>query len=166
MGLAALANNLINYPLNFVLAQACRVNGCHYFNLIGPPGEPQVLFFNDNSSVCFGAYSNPSFPIQSYSVNITSEGKQASHGRYVFNASHCIILPLEEAECVSVQVSVLASNSIGNSTIIQSKYMCKSISTKIVTCTSFFLNYKSKRKMLHITHFSGMVLTIPALCDP
>lgn len=77
----------------------------------------RVLHSNGSTSVCFEAYSHPSYPA-AYSVNISVNGVRVLH--FYLNDSKCFILTHEEFVrsgilCTPFEVSVIASNQLGDS---------------------------------------------------
>ena len=88
------------------------------FCFSGAPSEP-VIYMNSNNIFCYEAYTHPEYPIGSYSVTITIVNiqEQASSSREFNSTTDCVTLSDETlSNCTSIQVSVLASNFIGNST--------------------------------------------------
>ena len=82
----------------------------------GYPEPPSIFYFKSNNSLCFSAYSDPRYPVLSYSVNITT---QSDTIMTTLNSSHhCISLPGDLSDsCESFTVSATSSNAIGTSNI-------------------------------------------------
>lgn len=87
-----------------------------YNHSVGPPSQPDIYLTDSNSSICFHAYSNPEL----YYINIIKSNSEQlpTITELVINSTQCVNLSVVGGlqKCTSVAVSVVASNSLGNST--------------------------------------------------
>ena len=85
---------------------------------IGYPEPPNISYFKSNNSLCFSAYSDPRYPVLSYSVNITTQSDTIM--RTLNSSHHCISLTGDLSDsCESFTVSATSSNAIGTSNLTE-----------------------------------------------
>ena len=82
---------------------------------IGPPSQPQLVYWRSNFSVCFTAYSNPTLEVV-YNVTVSVNTTELY---FFLNDSQCIGLDsvdLDDPNCSPLEIVIIASNMLGEST--------------------------------------------------
>ena len=89
------------------------------FCVIGPPSPPTITFDPDDGILCFSAYSQPEFPLQSFDVQLTDGTSVTSSlsATYSTNGTLCLMVTFDPSPniCFPFRVTVTASSDAGTS---------------------------------------------------